>query len=522
MVEDAPGTISIIDVSGEPAPRRCATRSASRPLDGDEAALETHGLRTYDGGTLETDEGDIVVPDSAVSQDIEPEYIAVSPDGTRAYVTLQEVNAVAVIDLTDPTADRPLSILPLGAVDFSLRATKPISPTATAPAATASISVGNAPVNGAAAARRDRLVRGRRRDLLHHRQRRRRRIAAGCRSRCDESGYRMNSKPAIRTRRLQADAIGRLNVMNHDGETDGDGDLDQIYTYRRPRHLDLPAERRRHHRQGRGDRRRVRAILARCPTPTPPSTARMAAASTAAPTTRGRSRRASTSAPIGGRTYAFVALERVGGVMIYDVSDPANASFVGYRPPTATDFGPEVVKFITAGRQPDRPRPAGHRQRDQRQHTTDDTRAAVDDQIYTIQGTGHVSALDGQTVTTRAWSSRSTPTAAAASTSRIRTATAMPRRPTASSSSQRGPDRDGRTARQRHRHGRRVRRRTAPRPAAFSTTEIVATAASASSTCSAPVRPIAATVIGGAADCCRRPRSLAEGAAFYEASKACW
>ena len=36
---------------------------------------------------------------------------------------------------------------------------------------------------------------------------------------------------------------------------------------------------------------------------------------------------------IDGRTYVFVTLERAGGVMIYDVTDPANASFVGYKPP---------------------------------------------------------------------------------------------------------------------------------------------------------------------------------------------
>ncbi len=42
------------------------------------------------------------------------------PDGTRAYVTLQEVNAVAVIDLTNPAATSPLAILPLGSIDRSL------------------------------------------------------------------------------------------------------------------------------------------------------------------------------------------------------------------------------------------------------------------------------------------------------------------------------------------------------------------------------------------------------------------
>jgi hypothetical protein len=84
---------------------------------------------------LATDEGDIVIPDSSVSQDIEPEYITVSADGTRSYVTLQEVNAIAVIDLTDPSADRPIYILPAGAVDSACRATRPTSPIATGRAA---------------------------------------------------------------------------------------------------------------------------------------------------------------------------------------------------------------------------------------------------------------------------------------------------------------------------------------------------------------------------------------------------
>ncbi|MBW3640248.1 MAG: hypothetical protein KY451_10425 [Actinobacteria bacterium] len=31
--------------------------------------------------------------------------------------------------------------------------------------------------------------------------------------------------------------------------------------------------------------------------------------------------------------YAFVGLERVGGIMIYDITDPRNASFVDYVNP---------------------------------------------------------------------------------------------------------------------------------------------------------------------------------------------
>ncbi len=61
---------------------------------------------------------------------------------------------------------------------------------------------------------------------------------------------------------------------------------------------------------------------------------------------------------IGDRTYAFVGLERVGGIMIYDITDPANASFVDYvntrdfdgdaETGTAGDLGPEGLVFIPA------------------------------------------------------------------------------------------------------------------------------------------------------------------------------
>jgi hypothetical protein len=54
---------------------------------------------------------------------------------------------------------------------------------------------------------------------------------------------------------------------------------------------------------------------------------------------------------VGGRTYAFIALERIGGVMVYDITDPAAPTFVQYtnnRDATTNsgDLGPESVTFI--------------------------------------------------------------------------------------------------------------------------------------------------------------------------------
>jgi DNA-binding beta-propeller fold protein YncE len=54
---------------------------------------------------------------SSVAQDLEPEYIAVSADSMTAFVTLQENNAVAVIDLVSNTIT---AIRALGAKDHSL------------------------------------------------------------------------------------------------------------------------------------------------------------------------------------------------------------------------------------------------------------------------------------------------------------------------------------------------------------------------------------------------------------------
>jgi hypothetical protein len=56
-------------------------------------------------------------PGASVSQDLEPEYIAVDPKRDRAYVTLQENNAVGVLDLDG--RPRFTRIVPLGSKDHS-------------------------------------------------------------------------------------------------------------------------------------------------------------------------------------------------------------------------------------------------------------------------------------------------------------------------------------------------------------------------------------------------------------------
>lgn len=65
---------------------------------------------------------------------------------------------------------------------------------------------------------------------------------------------------------------------------------------------------------------------------------------------------------INGKTYAFVSLERMGGIMVYDVTNPEQPSFEVYQldrdfsadPESgkAGDLGPEGLYFVSASESP--------------------------------------------------------------------------------------------------------------------------------------------------------------------------
>jgi hypothetical protein len=62
-------------------------------------------------------------------------------------------------------------------------------------------------------------------------------------------------------------------------------------------------------------------------------------------------------ASFGAKTYAFIALERVGGIMVYDVTTPTAPVFVSYlnsRDQGVGDRGPEGMVFVPADRSPSR------------------------------------------------------------------------------------------------------------------------------------------------------------------------
>ncbi|OJV63683.1 choice-of-anchor I family protein, partial [Hydrogenophaga sp. 70-12] len=96
---DPEGSVSVVDVSQPAAP---VVRTAGfGAFVGQEATLRAQGVRLYG-------------PNANAAQDLEPEYIAVSADGATAWVTLQENNALAKIDVASATVT---AVLPLGFKD---------------------------------------------------------------------------------------------------------------------------------------------------------------------------------------------------------------------------------------------------------------------------------------------------------------------------------------------------------------------------------------------------------------------
>ncbi len=83
--EDPEGSVSIIDLHYGPHYAKVKTADFAK-FDGKEKLLNKFGIRIFG-------------PNASTSQDVEPEYIAVSKDSRLAYVSLQENNAMAVIDI---------------------------------------------------------------------------------------------------------------------------------------------------------------------------------------------------------------------------------------------------------------------------------------------------------------------------------------------------------------------------------------------------------------------------------------
>jgi len=327
---NAEGSISIIDLS------RGVAKAAVRTADFrafSKAELVARGVRVFG-------------PGATAAQDLEPEYITVQ--GRTAWVTLQEANAVAVVDVPSATVT---AIAPLGLKDHSI------------------------PGNGLDASDRDSAINiatwkglfglyqpdaiasfrvGPQQFLVTANE-------GDSRSsddfpgfneevRLGSSGYVLDATVFPNAATLKANAaLGRLNVTNASGDLDGDGDFDQIHVFG-ARSFSIWTT------NGElvwdsGDQ--FEHFFAN------PANGYAAIFNTNHEELA-RDNRSDNKGPepegvvvgkVAGRSYAFVALERIGGVMAYDVTNPYAPTFASYantRDVTEQkgDLGAEGIEFI--------------------------------------------------------------------------------------------------------------------------------------------------------------------------------
>jgi len=295
-----------------------------------------------------------------VSQDLEPEYITVA--GDRAFVTLQENNAIAELDLVAGTvvAIRPLALkdhsLPGNALDPSDRENGSSAP--------GSIAIANWPVMGMpmpdgiasySVGGQTFLVTANEGDARQDWPGYAEEVRVG------SGSYVLDPTAFPNAAVLKGNArLGRLTVTNAagraGGDLDNDGDRDRIQVFGARSASIWTAD-------GSlvwdsGDMFEQRTALA---DPQFFNSTNNANEFDTRSDNKGPEPEGVAIGSVDGRTYAFVVLERTGGFVVLDVTDPQTPTFVQYAnsrdfaldpTSTATDSGPEVVTFVPASQSP--------------------------------------------------------------------------------------------------------------------------------------------------------------------------
>jgi 3-phytase len=346
---DPEGSISIIDVSGNIASL-------------DNSKVTTANFTAFNGQkeTLTAARVRLFGLNATVAQDLEPEYIAVSPDGKTAFVTLQENNAFAVLDIATASITK---IVPLGFKDHNLpgngldASDRDVNGTSSGGG---KINIQNWPIFGMyqpdaissfQIADKTYYITANEGDA---------RIRPTANGTFGNEGSLFNEEARVSSLNLDPTAfpnatelkkpenLGRLTVTNKLGDTDGDGDFDKLYAYG-TRSFSIWDD------QGKlvydsGDQ--IEQILKQ---QTPTFFNANNGSATEFDTrsdNKGPEPESAIVGVINGILYGFVGLERAGGgVMVYNLSNPTAPQFVQYIR-TEGDVSPEGLKFISAENSP--------------------------------------------------------------------------------------------------------------------------------------------------------------------------
>lgn len=339
---DPKGSITVITAAPfiEPASAGAATSSTTNQF------VRTIDFTAFDpGGARAADlpsKVRIYGPNAIPSTNIEPEYIGVAPDSRRAHVTLQENNAVAVIDLRTASVIR---VEALGTKDH-LVAGNGLDPSDR----DGTVAIANQPVRGMfepdAIAVAD--LAGKRYYLTANEGDTRSYPAYDEEIRVGSGSYGLDATAFPNAATLKGNAVlGRLTATKASGNLDGDPEYEQIF---------VPGARSFSIRDAQtgarvwdsGDQfERLTALIDPATFNSDNGVANFDTRSD----NKGPEPEAITVGKVDGRDYAFIGLERTGGVMIYDVTDPTAPTFVQYTNPPQ-DRGPEHVEFVSADRSP--------------------------------------------------------------------------------------------------------------------------------------------------------------------------
>lgn len=328
---DPEGSVSIIDISGGIASlsQSNVTTLLFTAYNVQEATLIASGVRK-------------LKVTSTLSQDFEPEYITISADSQKAWVTLQENNAIAEINLTNNTIS---DVWALGTKDISLPgngfdvsdnngqvliANWPIQ-AYFIPDAVASYNVGGTTY----------LVTANEGDEKEYGAFTER-VAVGA------GAYTLDVTNFPNASVLkQNHNLGRFRATNLNGNTDADAQFETIHCVGTRSFSIFNTTTKQIVFDSGDDFERYTA--ANLPT--------LFNADHESNTPKGRSRAKGpepegvTIAQIATETFAFVSLERVGGVMVYNITDPNNPVFVDYKNSRSSsaysgDHGPEGITYV--------------------------------------------------------------------------------------------------------------------------------------------------------------------------------
>ena len=334
---DPEGSVSIIDVQN--------------------MTLSTVGFADFneDGPRFGELDGSVLLDPNAasVAQDFEPEYVATV--GTTAFVTLQEANAVAEIDLPTGTLT---GIYGLGLKDYGA-AGNGIDPSDR----DGGVDIRTVPVLGAR--QPDAIAAFEEGGVVYF-------VTANEGDARDGDEERVGNLTLDPTAfpdaaALQEDEnLGRLEVRPSAGDTDGDGDQDRLVAFG-GRSVTV-------YRATGGGAEVVfdsgdafeQVTAQRFPGDFNSDNDENDSFDSRSDA-KGPEPEAVTLGVVDGRRYAFVGLERIGGVVTYDLTDPAAPVLVGYvnnrdfsveaevggmTNPAVGDLGPEGLAFVSAADSP--------------------------------------------------------------------------------------------------------------------------------------------------------------------------